>query len=201
VNRPVTLRPRREEVPRPAVFLDRDGVLNEVVLDGGIPKPPPSLAELRLLPGVVEACERLRDLGFVLVVVTNQPDIARGKQEASEVDRMHDFLRERLPLDEIVVCPHDDIDDCRCRKPRPGMVLDAADRHGLDLAASFLVGDRWRDIEAAHNAGVRAIYLDRGYSERKPTDPDLTVASLPAAIPYLESARTEQHTVQRGTTR
>jgi D-glycero-D-manno-heptose 1,7-bisphosphate phosphatase len=180
---------------RPAVFLDRDGVLNEVELRGTSPVPPPSLAEFRILPGVARACERLRDLGYLLVVVTNQPDIARGTQTRAEVDRMHDHLREQVPLDEIVVCPHDDGDDCPCRKPRPGMILDAAARHGVDLTASFCVGDRWRDVEAAHAAGVRAVFVERGYAERRPSEPDAIVTSLPDAVAFIKS-----HHVQRGIT-
>ena len=180
---------------RPAIFLDRDGVLNEVELLDGNPHPPAGVEQLRLLPGVAEACYRLRELGFTLVVVTNQPDIARGTQTRDEVDRMHDALRARLPLDEIVVCAHDDIDDCPCRKPRPGMILDAATRLGLDLERSVCVGDRWRDVEAGKRAGVMAIFVDRGYGERRPTDADAVVASLPAAVEFIESQR-----VKGGTT-
>jgi D-glycero-D-manno-heptose 1,7-bisphosphate phosphatase len=172
---------------RAAVFLDRDGLLNEVDVLDGTPHPPSGTEELRLLPGVVEACNRLRELGFALVVVTNQPDIARGKQTRGEVDRMHDVLRARLPLDEIVVCAHDDADDCPCRKPRPGMILDAAARLDLDLASSFCVGDRWRDVEAGKRAGVMAIYVDRGYGERRPKDPDAVALSLSDAVKVIES--------------
>lgn len=172
---------------RAAAFLDRDGVLNEVEVRNGTPHPPAGVDELRLLPGVVEACHRLRGLGFALVVVTNQPDIARGKQTRDEVDRMHDALRRWLPVDEIVVCAHDDIDDCPCRKPRPGMMLDAAARLDLDLAESVCVGDRWRDVEAGKRAGVTAIFVDRGYGERRPMDADVVVASLPDAVKFIES--------------
>jgi D-glycero-D-manno-heptose 1,7-bisphosphate phosphatase len=174
---------------RAAVFLDRDGVLNEVELRNGRPHPPSRMEQFRLLPGVVEACHRLRDLGFALIVVTNQPDIARGVQTREEVDQIHDVLLRQLPLDEIVVCAHDDAHDCSCRKPRPGMILDAALRLELDLAESFCVGDRWRDIEAGKRAGVVAIFVDRGYGERRPTDPDAVVANLPEAVKVIESQR------------
>ena len=180
---------------RAAVFLDRDGVLNEVDVRDGTPHPPSGVEQLRLLPGVVEACYRLRELGFALVVVTNQPDIARGKQTRDEVDRMHDALRARLPLEEIVVCAHDDVDDCPCRKPRPGMILDAAARLDLDLEESVCIGDRWRDVEAGKRAGVLAIFVDRGYGERRPADADAIVGSLPAAVEVIESQR-----VKGGTT-
>jgi D-glycero-D-manno-heptose 1,7-bisphosphate phosphatase len=143
--------------------------------------------EFRILPGVARACARLRERGFALIVVTNQPDLARGTQSRSEVDKMHDRLRAAVELDEIVVCDHDDADDCACRKPRPGMLLDAAARLGLDLAASFAVGDRWRDVEAAQRAGVYAIFVDRDYAERRPDRPDAVVADLPAAVAVIES--------------
>jgi D-glycero-D-manno-heptose 1,7-bisphosphate phosphatase len=176
------------------VFLDRDGVLNEVEVRDGTPVPPSTVEGLRLLPGVVDACQRLHDLGYALVVVTNQPDIARGTQTKSEVDRIHEHLRRQLPLDDVVVCPHDDPDDCPCRKPRPGMLLDAAQRLGLDLTTSVSVGDRWRDIEAARRAGVFAVYVDRGYGERKAADPDAVVASLPDAVGVIEAFREQGRT-------
>jgi len=176
-----------EPALRSAVFLDRDGVLNDVQMRAGTPIPPPSVEEMRLLPGVAAACRRLHELGYVLVVVTNQPDIARGKQSRAEVERMHEFLRAELPLDEIVVCPHDDADDCACRKPRPGMLLDAARRLGLDLSRSFCVGDRWRDVEAALGAGVQAIHIDRQYAERAAVGAHAVVTNLPEAVPFIES--------------
>lgn len=174
---------------RAAVFLDRDGVLNEVELRGGTPHPPTTSGALRLLPGVVDACNRLRDMGFVLVVVTNQPDIARGTQTRGEVDRMHELLRRQLPLEEIVVCAHDDTDNCGCRKPRPGMIVDTAARLDLDLAESICVGDRWRDVESAKRAGVMAIFIDRGYRERRPVNADAVVANLPQAVEIIAKQR------------
>lgn len=172
---------------RPAIFLDRDGVLNKVTVVDGTPLPPDHAEQLELLPGVADACQRLKELGYVLVVVTNQPDIARGKQSQAEVDRMHLKLRSWLPLDEVVVCAHDDSDGCGCRKPLPGMLVEAAKRLELDLSSSFCIGDRWRDVEAAHRAGVTAIYIDRNYGERKATGAAVTVGSLADALPFVES--------------
>jgi D-glycero-D-manno-heptose 1,7-bisphosphate phosphatase len=171
---------------RPAVFLDRDGVLNEALVRGGVPTPPRSLEEFRVLPGVAEACAGLRRAGFVLVVVTNQPDIARGTQTRAEVDRMHERLRSLVPLDEVCVCPHDDADACGCRKPKPGMLLGAAERLDLDLARSASVGDRWRDIEAAQRAGVRAIYVESHYDEPAPVGAHVAVAGLPEAATWIQ---------------
>jgi D-glycero-D-manno-heptose 1,7-bisphosphate phosphatase len=174
---------------RPAVFLDRDGVLNEAFVRDGVPTPPRNLSEFRLLPGVQDACAALKKSGFALVVITNQPDIARGTQTPAEVDLIHDRLRSLLPVDEICVCPHDDADGCPCRKPRPGMLLDAARRLGLDLARSASVGDRWRDVEAANRAGVVAIYVRRGYDrarEPEPAGPHVAVADLPEAAAWIQ---------------
>jgi len=169
-----------------AVFLDRDGVLNAAVVRDGLPYPPGAAEEVEVLPGVEEACERLRTAGFELVVVTNQPDVARGTQTLEAVERINDVLRAALPLDEIVVCPHDDSDGCDCRKPKPGMLVASAERRGIDLAASFMVGDRWRDVEAGRRAGCRTLLVDRGYDER-PAQPDMTVPDLGEAATWILS--------------
>jgi D-glycero-D-manno-heptose 1,7-bisphosphate phosphatase len=174
---------------RPAVFLDRDGVLNEAFVRDGVPTPPKSLEEFRVLPGVADACAGLRRAGFILVVVTNQPDIARGTQTRAEVDRMHQRLRSLVLLDEICMCPHDDADACQCRKPQPGMLLDAAERLHLDLTRSASIGDRWRDIEAARRAGVKAIYVECRYGEPAPINADVTVANLPEAAAWIQQQK------------
>jgi D-glycero-D-manno-heptose 1,7-bisphosphate phosphatase len=170
---------------RAAVFLDRDGVLVESLVRDGVPRPAQTLADLRVLPGVREACERLHDAGFILVVVTNQPDVARGTLTAEAIEEMHRELRAQLPLDDISVCLHDDADGCDCRKPQPGMLLAAAARWDLDLGESYLVGDRWRDIEAARRARCHAVFVDRGYDEPLRSEPDVTVADLPEAAEWI----------------
>jgi D-glycero-D-manno-heptose 1,7-bisphosphate phosphatase len=177
------------------VFLDRDGVLVRPRVIDGRPYPPTGLQDFELLPGVEDACRALRESGFLLVVVTNQPDIARGMQSSEMVEQMHDVLRERLKLDDIRVCPHDDADHCRCRKPEPGMVLDAAAALDVDLGTSYLVGDRWRDVEAAARAGCRAIFVGRGYAEGLPDSPHLVAEDLLAAVPLIVggSARRALH--------
>ena len=146
-----------------AVFLDRDGVINRATVRDGRPYPPEHIAELEILPGVPGALARLRAAGFRLIVVTNQPDVARGTQRREVIDAMHAHLMAVLPLDEIRVCPHDDADQCVCRKPRPGLLEDAAGEAGLCLADSVMVGDRWRDVEAGRLAGCRTVFaLARG---------------------------------------
>jgi D-sedoheptulose 7-phosphate isomerase len=169
-----------------AVFLDRDGVINRTFVRDGKPFPPYTLQELEVLPGVPEALQELKQHGYKLLVVTNQPDVARGKQSRQTIDAMHQALSARLPLDDIFVCYHTDQDKCDCRKPMPGMLLEAAKKHNIDLAASFMVGDRWRDIEAGYNAGCKTILIDYGYSEKPPAHaPDLRVASLREAADWI----------------
>ena len=170
---------------RRAVFLDRDGVLNCALVRDGKPYPPQSLEELKILPGVREALIRLRAAGFCLIVVTNQPDVSRGKQTRSMVETFHRALQAQLPLDEFRVCYHDDADGCACRKPEPGMLLDAAKGAGLDLASSFMVGDRWRDIEAGNRAGMKTVFIDYGYNEYLKSRPDMTVSSFPEAADWI----------------
>lgn len=169
-----------------AVFLDRDGVINRAFVREGKPFPPSTLQELEILPGVPEALHELKQHGYKLLVVTNQPDVARGKQSRQTIEAIHQALRSRLPLDDILVCYHTDQDKCDCRKPLPGMLLEAARKHNIDLAASFMVGDRWRDIEAGYNAGCKTILIDYGYSERPPDrEPDLRVGSLREAADWI----------------
>lgn len=169
------------------VFLDRDGVLNATFDQGGVPVPPRTLAEFRVPNGVPEACAALRRSGWVLVVVSNQPDIARGRVAAALVEEINAQLRAEVPLDDIIVCPHDDRDACACRKPGDGMLREGARRWDIDLSRSFMVGDRWRDIEAGRRAGCRTILIDRGYEERS-TSPDYVVHELPDVLPIVLGA-------------
>jgi D-glycero-D-manno-heptose 1,7-bisphosphate phosphatase len=168
-----------------AVFLDRDGVLIHSEVRDGKPIGARSEAEFRVLAGVPEACRRLREAGFLLIVVTNQPDIARGTVSAETVERLHVLLREGVPLDDIRMCPHDDGDKCGCRKPKPGLLIDAAADWGIDLSASFLVGDRWRDVEAGRRAGCRVAFIDRGYSETGEVDATVVVHDLRQAADWI----------------
>ena len=169
-----------------AVFLDRDGVINYAVVRDGKPYPPANLTELRTTPGAESALKELKGRGFKLIVVTNQPDVARGLQTQAAVETINQALSSSLPLDDIFVCYHSDDDHCDCRKPKPGMLLDAAKKHNIDLARSYLVGDRWRDIDAGHNAGCKTILVDSGYNERMPArPPEARVASLREAADWI----------------
>jgi len=169
-----------------AVFLDRDGVINRAILRDGRPYPPSNLDELEILPGVPEALACLRATGFRLIVVTNQPDVARGVQSREMVEALHAaFLARGLDLDGFQVCYHDDRDQCDCRKPKPGMLLKAATEWRLDLQASFMVGDRWRDIEAGRRAGCVTLFIDRRYAEAMRGQPHVRVTSLPEAADWI----------------
>jgi D-glycero-D-manno-heptose 1,7-bisphosphate phosphatase len=180
---------------RRAVFLDRDGVLNAAVVLGGKPYPPPSVEATEVLPGVSTALADLKAAGFLLIVATNQPDVANGIQSRDNVEAIHRRLRAELPLDEILVCYHRDEDQCHCRKPAPGLLLEAAARYALDLSLCFMVGDRWRDVDAGSRAGCRAILLDYGYRERPPqNEPVARVSSLRQATDWILA--NQRHGVQ-----
>lgn len=175
---------------RPAVFLDRDGVINRVDVRRGIPYPPASLRDLAILPRVPESLRTLRADGYALIVVTNQPDVARGTASLESVARIHARLEASLALDAILTCFHDNADACDCRKPKPGLLLQAAEAFRIDLSSSFMVGDRWRDIEAGRRAGCRTIWIDGGYLERQAVNYHFRVESLAEAAAIIR-AQTE----------
>jgi D-glycero-D-manno-heptose 1,7-bisphosphate phosphatase len=165
------------------VFLDRDGVINRAVVRAGKPYPPASVSETEVPEEVAPALARLRAAGYRLVVVTNQPDVAAGRQRRDVVEAINGALSTRLPLDEIRVCYHGDADACACRKPMPGLLLQSP---AQEVGRSVLVGDRWRDIEAGRRAGVRAtVLIDRGYAEGCRVEPDARVHSLTEAVDWI----------------
>jgi D-glycero-D-manno-heptose 1,7-bisphosphate phosphatase len=185
------------EVIQRAVFLDRDGVLNRPVIRDGLPFPPANLVEFQLYPGVAEGCQQLKNAGFLLIVVTNQPDVGRGTQSRGSVEAMHAKLRVDLPsLDGIEVCLHAGAthgEPCDCRKPKPGMLLRAALTHDIDLSRSFLIGDRWRDVVCAHAAGCRAVFIDHGYRETLREKPEFTVANFRDAVTTILDGSPQNH--------
>ena len=161
-----------------AVFLDRDGVINRSQVINGKPYPPPTLDDFELLPGVENALLGLRQAGFLVIVVTNQPDVAAGKQHQKVVEAMHEKLLSAGLCDDIKVCYHIDGDNCCCRKPKPGMLLEAAQQWQIDLQKSFMVGDRWRDVDAGKSVGCFTFFIDYKYNEKILTKPDTYVSSL-----------------------
>lgn len=161
-----------------AVFLDRDGVINRAIVIDGKPHPPKSISTLEILPDVTDAMELLHMAGWLLIVVTNQPDVARGIIPIENVKVINNYLQKNLPINEFRTCYHDDNDGCICRKPLPGSLLSAAKTNRIDLSSSYMVGDRWRDIEAGKRAGCKTIFIDYGYTEKQPKNFNHRVFSL-----------------------
>jgi len=170
-----------------AVFLDRDGVINRALVRDGKPYPPASLAEFEILPDVADACAKLKQAGFLLVVATNQPDVGRGTVSRELVESLHSHLCRALPLDRVEACYHPGkgASECDCRKPKPGMLLRAARELNIDLGRSFMVGDRWRDIDCGHAAGCTTILVDHAYDEPLRQPPDHRVKSLAEAADVI----------------
>jgi D-glycero-D-manno-heptose 1,7-bisphosphate phosphatase len=162
-----------------AVFLDRDGVINRAFVRRGKPFPPASVAEFELLPGVPEACRLLKNSGFLLVVVTNQPDVGRGLQSQSVVEAINAKVFAALPIDRLEVCYDAGRGETSAyRKPAPGMLRRAATALGIDLVESFMVGDRWSDINCGRAAGCKTFFIDYSYAELLHHQPDFRVSSL-----------------------
>jgi D-glycero-D-manno-heptose 1,7-bisphosphate phosphatase len=169
-----------------AVFLDRDGVVIRAMIRGGKPYPPETLEQLELVAGAEQMLSRLHLANYLLILITNQPDVARGSQDRGTVEAINSYLSNRLPIDDCLVCYHDDRDGCDCRKPRPGLILRAAELYSIDLEKSFLIGDRWRDIDAGYAAGCRTVLINRGYQERGPANaPDACVSDLRDAVEWI----------------
>ena len=163
---------------RNAVFLDRDGVINKSLIQNYKPYPPKTLDDLSILPRVKEACQMMANAGWLLIVITNQPDVARGKISLNEVKKINNYLMKQLPLSEIKTCYHDDINNCSCRKPKPGLILEASRHYNINLSSSYFVGDRWRDMEAGQRSGCKTIFIDYNYKEKRPETFDHCVKSL-----------------------
>jgi D-glycero-D-manno-heptose 1,7-bisphosphate phosphatase len=168
-----------------AVFLDRDGVINRATVREGKPYPPADLATLEILPGVADAMHLLHKAGWLLIVVTNQPDVSRGITPRADVESINAHLQNCLPINDFRTCYHDSGDGCDCRKPLPGALLAAADAHGIELPSSYMVGDRWRDIEAGERAGCKTIFIDYGYDEKQPEKFNHRVRSLAEAADII----------------
>jgi D-glycero-D-manno-heptose 1,7-bisphosphate phosphatase len=183
---------------RRAVLLDRDGVINRADVLAGKPLAPATLGDLSVLPGVPESLIRLRQAGYLTLVVTNQPDVGKGTVRRDVVEAMHAKLARELALDGIYVCYHVAEDRCSCRKPEPGMLLAAAGDWKVDLASSWMVGDRWRDVGAGRAAGTRTIWIDCGYDEPRAESPDWIVRSLPEAVEIILGAAGTSSSLRRG---
>jgi D-glycero-D-manno-heptose 1,7-bisphosphate phosphatase len=189
VNADTPIRRYADTLPHRAVFLDRDGVINRPMIRDGKPYPPSNLVEFEILPGVPEACQVLKELGFLLVVATNQPDVGRGTLAREAVETIHRWLLQQLPIDCVMTCFHGGAargDPCNCRKPQPGMLFQAAEALKIDLANSFMIGDRWRDVDCGFNAGCHSIFIDWGYEEKLKRDPNFRARDLLGAAHLIE---------------
>lgn len=176
---------------RPGVFVDRDGVINAALVRDGKPYSPMSVDQLEILPGVAEACTRLRAAGLPVVVITNQPEVARGRLSWGQLNEINEFIRQRVQVDAIYCCTHDDDDRCSCRKPQPGLIFKASRELNIDPTASYCVGDRWRDVEAGIRAGCTTLLVDAGYAEPD-LEPHKRVASLGEAADWIINRREER---------
>ena len=174
---------------RRAVFLDRDGVINRCEVRNGKPYAPRRLEDFRLLPGVKNAVRALKRAKFLVIVVTNQPDIGNGLISKITVEAMHQWLERHLHVNDIKFCPHRQDENCGCRKPKPGMLLEAAKQWNIDLGNSYMVGDRCSDVIAGQSAGCYTIFINRGYREGKCPKPDRMINSLPAAVRLILTRR------------
>jgi len=178
---------RRKTEMRPAIFLDRDGVINNAIIRNNKPYPPANLNDVVFLPGIYEAIKSLQTAGYMIIIITNQPDVAKGIQSKERVEAIHRMIRQKFQVDDIKVCYHIDEDNCCCRKPKPGMILDAAKEHKIDLSRSYMIGDRWRDIEAGKSAGCKTILIqpEVPYNETIAQGMDATVKSLSQAAIFI----------------
>jgi D-glycero-D-manno-heptose 1,7-bisphosphate phosphatase len=177
----------------PAIFFDRDGVINRAIVREGKPFPPASLTEFEILPDAVDSCKKLKQAGYLLFIVTNQPDIARGTLDNKLVESYHEIIRQSLPIDGIYICPHDNEDGCDCRKPQPGLILSAAKDWDVKLSSSFIIGDRWKDVAAGKRAGCKTVFIDYKYSEELSALPDHIVNSLTEAVEWILSFSGARH--------
>lgn len=169
-----------------ALFLDRDGVLNKSVVVDGKPYPPKDLNSLELTDGIQDVLKRFKDHGFLLIVVTNQPDVSKGKTTKEKVEEINQYLANELNLDDVYTCFHDDQHNCNCRKPKPGMLHQANEKYNIDFNNSILVGDRWKDIKAGNEVGCRTIFIDYGYHESGECNPDYIIESPASILKIIE---------------
>lgn len=167
------------------MFLDRDGTINRAVVRDGRPYPPPDLASLEILPGAAEAVDRLHTAGFLTIIVTNQPDVARGLQNREVVEAINRRICEFMPITDIKICYATEDVAQQHYKPAPGMLLDAAEEWEISLRDSFMVGDRWRDVGAGRAAGCFAILIESGYREPMRAQPDAIASSLTEAADLI----------------
>ena len=168
-----------------AIFLDRDGVIINSIVINGKPYAARKLESIKILPNVKESLNRLKFDNWKIFVVTNQPDVARGIISKEDVEEINTYLEKMLPITKFYTCYHDDEDSCNCRKPKPGFLISAALTNEIDLNKSYMIGDRWKDIEAGKRAGCKTFFIDYDYKEKKPTNYTYRVKSLNEAVEII----------------
>lgn len=161
-----------------AIFLDRDGVINNPVISEGKPYAILRIGQIHVIDGIKELIERWHIEGYFVFMVSNQPDIANHIVSQSKVNKINNYLKSQVLLDDIFVCPHNDADKCNCRKPKTGLFLQANEKYEIDFSQSYVIGDRWKDIEAGKNIGCKTIFVDYDYKEKKPKNPDIVVTKV-----------------------
>jgi D-glycero-D-manno-heptose 1,7-bisphosphate phosphatase len=177
---------------RQAVFLDRDGILNKSIIKQGKPYPPENLEEVVIHDEVKQGIRLLKNEGLLLIMITNQPDIARNKTTEKNVNSINNFVKHILNLDDIFMCVHDDNDNCNCRKPKPGMIIDAQKKWNIELNGSFLVGERWKDISAGKKMNLITFFLDLGYKEKK-VDADFEYKTFTQIVNQIIKLKNEKY--------
>ena len=174
---------------RMAVFLDRDGTLNKAYIKKGLPISPPSFNKLKIIKGVKKSINKLKKLNFMCIMITNQPDVARAKIKKKTVIKMNSFIKSKLKLDDIFVCYHDDKHKCKCRKPKPGLLIQASKKWKIDFSKSFMIGDRWKDISAGKKVGCKTIFINNNYKLDKIVNADFTYKTLLKAVNKIEKIK------------
>jgi D-glycero-D-manno-heptose 1,7-bisphosphate phosphatase len=169
-----------------AVFLDRDGVINKTIIRNGKPYSPSDMSQVEIIAGVNSALDKFRYLNFEIIVVTNQPNIARGIDHPNFLIEVHNYLKSKLSIENFYICLHDDSDNCICRKPLPGLLMIASQELDINLSDSYMIGDRWKDIEAGQQAGCMCFFINYGYDEKQPEKPYTEVNSLLEAATVIE---------------
>ena len=174
---------------RKAIFLDRDGTLNKAYIENGLPISPSSLNKFKIIKGVKKSINRLKKLNFLCILITNQPDVFRGKISKKTVVKMNSYIKKKIKLDDMFVCYHDNEHNCSCRKPKPGLLLKASKKWKIDLKKSFMIGDRWKDILAGKKVGCKTIFINNNYKNDKKVKADFTFKSLLKAVNKIEKLR------------
>ena len=169
-----------------AIFLDRDGVINNIILSNGLPISPSNFEEFKILPGVRESISKLKKLNFYCILVTNQPDVSRGKMKKETVIKMNEYVKKELSLNDVYVCFHDDKDKCSCRKPKPGLILDATKKWNINLEKSYMIGDRLKDIDAGTISGCKTIFIDNKYNESIKSKPNYVSKYLLNSVKIID---------------